>query len=312
MCQAFARDCAILSVLVIAGTAFGGDGGAPPGLDRRLPWDDSRVVGSPDPPPPYRTAPAFPDLELTQPLTLDAEPGRDAYLVIQHLGSWAPPGKILRLADDPAAESCQIVLELEGIAYELAFHPDYEQNGLRLRRPEYAGRRRALHAGLAVHGRPRAAARDRPGHGGRHHRVALERPQRRRRRLRRRRHALRHLRRRHERLRRQPPRPGPLGAHEQGPADRRRPPRPRAELRRPARQPLRRRRRRPARDLGLRAPQPLADDLRPGPRSALGRQQRPGPLGVGVPDRAGRQLRLERLRGQPPLLPRTGPSAPTR
>ncbi|WP_169977311.1 PQQ-dependent sugar dehydrogenase [Tautonia rosea] len=99
------------------------------GLSERVPWHDSRVVGSPEPPLPYRTEPAFPKLEIFQPLTFDAEPGRDAYLIIQHHGSWSAPGTILRIPNDPEASDPQVVLELPGIAYELAFHPDYEQNG---------------------------------------------------------------------------------------------------------------------------------------------------------------------------------------
>src|SRR5690606_20449631 len=64
-----------------------------------------------------------------QPLSFDAEPGRDSYFVIQHHGSWAPPGTILRVPDEPGADAPQVVLELPGIAYELAFHPDYQRNG---------------------------------------------------------------------------------------------------------------------------------------------------------------------------------------
>ena len=58
-------------------------------------------------------------------------------------------------------------------------------------------------------------------------------------------------------------------------------------------------------DLGLRAPQPLADRGRPGDRPDLGGQQRAGPLGDRPPDPPRRELRLERLRGEPPLLPGT-------
>ncbi len=68
---------------------------------------------------------------------------------------------------------------------------------------------------------------------------------------------------------------------------------------------------RPAGDLGLRLAQPVADDRRREDRPHLGRQERPGPVGAGVPRQEGRQLRLERHRGQPSVLPepQAGPDA---
>ncbi len=101
------------------------------GLESRVDWRNTTLTGSPEPPLPFSTSPAFPLLQIKQPLSIDPEPGRDAYLVIQHLGSWAPPGKLLRLANDPAAPDADVILDLgpDTIAYELAFHADYISNG---------------------------------------------------------------------------------------------------------------------------------------------------------------------------------------
>ena len=120
--------------MVYLGSAKAGDGvgdrNVPSsGLARRIPWTTSRVVGSPEPPLPYKTERIFPRLHIIQPLAFEAEPGTGAYLVIQHLGGWAPPGKILRVADDPEADHAEVILELPGIAYGLDFHPDYVRNG---------------------------------------------------------------------------------------------------------------------------------------------------------------------------------------
>ena len=49
--------------------------GKPFGLQRRIPWNDSRVVGSPDPPLPYKVVRAFPRLTIKQPLTPDPRAG---------------------------------------------------------------------------------------------------------------------------------------------------------------------------------------------------------------------------------------------
>lgn len=116
----------LLGCISVAARASGD--GEPP---RRLPWTNTTLTGSPEPPLPYRTTPAFPKLEIKQPLSIDAEPGRDGYLVIQHLGSWAPPAKILRIGDDAGASAAETVLELgpDAIAYELAFHREYATNG---------------------------------------------------------------------------------------------------------------------------------------------------------------------------------------
>ena len=64
------------------------------------------------------------------------------------------------------------------------------------------------------------------------------------------------------------------------------------ELRRPEGQPVRRDEGRPAGGLGLRLPQPLADELRPPDRRAVRRRRRLGTVGDGPPGREGRQLRL--------------------
>ncbi len=101
----------------------------PFGIEKRIPWTTSRVVGSPEPPPPYQTERLFPKLKVTQPLSFEIEPGTGSYLIIQHLGSWSPPGKILRLPNDPQAEAGDIILGIRGLIYGLDFHPDYLRNG---------------------------------------------------------------------------------------------------------------------------------------------------------------------------------------
>ena len=101
----------------------------PFGLQRRLPWNDSRVVGSPDPPPPYKTARAFPKVTVKQPLGLLPEPGSDRLFLLQHLNFWAGPGRVLALRDDQDAADPEFLLEIDGLAVGMAFHPDYERNG---------------------------------------------------------------------------------------------------------------------------------------------------------------------------------------
>jgi glucose/arabinose dehydrogenase/mono/diheme cytochrome c family protein len=100
--------------------------GAP---DRRLSWDDSQVVGSPDPPLPYKTARAFPKLTVKQPLSLTPEPGTDRLFILEHLQYWAGPGRLVAIRDDQDADEARTLLDIDGLAVGLAFHPDYGRNG---------------------------------------------------------------------------------------------------------------------------------------------------------------------------------------
>jgi hypothetical protein len=103
--------------------------GKPFGLRQRIPWNDSRVIGSPEPPLPYKTVRAFPRLTIKQPLTMTPEPGTNRLFILQHLNFWAGPGRLLAIADDQQTPDTQMLLQIDGLAVGLAFHPDYERNG---------------------------------------------------------------------------------------------------------------------------------------------------------------------------------------
>ena len=92
-----------LNILLVPAAALADDRPAaekPFGLERRIPWKDSRVVGSPDPLSHYKVVRAFPKLTVKQPLCLTPEPGTDRLFILQHLNVWAGPGRIAKL---PAA-----------------------------------------------------------------------------------------------------------------------------------------------------------------------------------------------------------------
>src|SRR5262245_14861268 len=54
----------------------------PFGLSKRIPWTTSRVVGTPEPPPPYRVRRAFPNLKVVYPITIAHEPGTENLLLV--------------------------------------------------------------------------------------------------------------------------------------------------------------------------------------------------------------------------------------
>ncbi len=95
----------------------------------RILWNDSKVVGSPDPLPPYRTKPVFEKLKLFQPIYVAAEPGTNNYLVVEHAGSWSGPGGIRRFANSPDVTEIETVIGIDYLIYGFCYHPKYVENG---------------------------------------------------------------------------------------------------------------------------------------------------------------------------------------
>ena len=218
---------------------------------------------------------------------------------------------LYRVKDDPAAAR-RGRGQADGHArrrrrLRLRLPPEVRRERLRLRRLERQGRRARRRTSPASPATRWTASRPTPSTRSRRRLVIeweSERPQRRRRLLRPRRHALRHLRRRHVRLRHEPHGPADRHAAGQGAPHRRGPTRtPGKPYSVPKDNPFVGDKRFAPGDVGLRPAQPVADRLRREDRPRLGRQQRPGPVGAGLPRPQGRELRLERHGGRPPVLP---------
>ncbi|MFP6612943.1 MAG: PQQ-dependent sugar dehydrogenase [Pirellulales bacterium] len=103
------------------------DGSSPPkpyGINKRVLWTKSRVIGRPEPPPPFRLERVFPKLKFSQPVYLIAEPDSQHWLVLER------NGKIFRFPNDPQVAKAELFMDLGRQAYSLAFHPEYRKNGL--------------------------------------------------------------------------------------------------------------------------------------------------------------------------------------
>src|SRR6266446_3487747 len=74
----------------------------PYGIERRTALTTSTVVGSPDPPPPFRIRRAYPQLNLDYPITVAHQPGSDRVLLVTQIWS-SGPGRLLRIKDEPDA-----------------------------------------------------------------------------------------------------------------------------------------------------------------------------------------------------------------
>jgi hypothetical protein len=101
----------------------------PSGLDKRVSWDTSHVVGSPEPPLPYRTRRAFPKLTIPCPIAVAHEPGTSNLLLVHQLFPWGGAGRLLRIPDRDDIDKAETLLAPDGIIYGITFHPDFLENG---------------------------------------------------------------------------------------------------------------------------------------------------------------------------------------
>jgi putative heme-binding domain-containing protein len=122
------------SFLMLAAWLF--TSAAEPGKSARTPWTTSRVVGSPDPPPPFKVVRAFPNLKFKHPLLLARAPGDDRLYVGEQAGV------LYSFADKPDAKAelfFDLTKEIKTISllkdakdveavYGLTFHPAFEKN----------------------------------------------------------------------------------------------------------------------------------------------------------------------------------------
>lgn len=92
------------------------------------PLTTSRVAGSPEPPPSHRIVNAYPKLKLNYPIAMDRQPHSDRMLAITEAGAYGAT-KIVRFVDDPGAGTFEVLLDLDAVAYDFAFHPQFERNG---------------------------------------------------------------------------------------------------------------------------------------------------------------------------------------
>jgi putative heme-binding domain-containing protein len=107
-----------------------------PATTVRQPWTTSRVIGSPDPPPPYKVVRAFPNLKFEHPLLMATCPGSDRLFVGEQAGVlYSFQNKSEAKAElffDLRKEIKTVHLvpqakEVEAV-YGLAFHPNFAKN----------------------------------------------------------------------------------------------------------------------------------------------------------------------------------------
>ena len=86
----------------------------------RTPWTTSKVVGSPEPPDPYRLELAYPKLKLFEPLSAAFVPKSSRLLVAER------PGKIWVFDASSKDPKPELVVDLKRTVYGIAVHPQKE------------------------------------------------------------------------------------------------------------------------------------------------------------------------------------------
>lgn len=136
----------LLAIFVSSRKALGEDSEAL--LKPRPPWTTSRVVGSPEPPPPYTIERVFTHIAWKNPIFAIREPGSEWLIVVEwpqanpqpaksentsgdgKSVSRFAPARVVRVLDRADEERTEPFLELEDRAiYCLEFHPSYRENG---------------------------------------------------------------------------------------------------------------------------------------------------------------------------------------
>ena len=96
----------------------------------RVPWTTSKIMGSPDPPTPFRTVIAFPHLKFDEPVAMTSVPDSNRLVVVERFG------KIYTFENDTKTTNVKLFLDLGKAlkvdrteSFGIAFHPDFSANG---------------------------------------------------------------------------------------------------------------------------------------------------------------------------------------
>ncbi len=120
------KMCLFFLLVIFVGLIYSCNLGSvrqPYGIQERELWTTSRIQGSPEPPTPYNTEIAFPNLKFDQPLEMVVVPGTIRLAIAERLG------KIYTFENRPEVTDPQLLVDLGRTVYGLAFHPRFHQNG---------------------------------------------------------------------------------------------------------------------------------------------------------------------------------------
>lgn len=118
------KESAIYLLLMLVSLARAEGGESP-----RVPWKNTRLRGSPEPPAPFVVEKTFTRMEWRAPLYIAREYGTDYLWVVLQGGEADRPSRITRILDQPDAPAGDVVFQVPGrLIYGLTFHPGYVTN----------------------------------------------------------------------------------------------------------------------------------------------------------------------------------------
>lgn len=113
-------------ILVCCAVVLRGEETAP--FPPRVPFTSSRIVSTPEPPSPFITERAFPELKFASPVDLSDAPGTPRLFIVEQ------GGKVFSFDPQQAPAQAHLTADLKNIfpdltaLYALTFHPQFEQN----------------------------------------------------------------------------------------------------------------------------------------------------------------------------------------
>ncbi|HEU0123469.1 MAG TPA: PQQ-dependent sugar dehydrogenase [Bryobacteraceae bacterium] len=112
-----------LLFLFAALLAFGQPAEKPFGMNERVPWTTSRLIGSPDPPSPFVLNRAFPQVKFKSPVFIAQDPLSERFYVAEY------DGRIYSFQPGDPAGKKDLFLSLGRGISAFSFHPKYKENG---------------------------------------------------------------------------------------------------------------------------------------------------------------------------------------
>jgi glucose/arabinose dehydrogenase len=128
----------VLVVCVIAAASLSAAG--------RVPWANTRLVGSPEPSPPFVAVRTYPQLAIKRPVAVEQETGTEKLLLLENY-AWEEKRSTLKRFDArPDVAQAETLLELPEPAYSVCLHPRYVENGWIYIGSNGPGLKRKLHS----------------------------------------------------------------------------------------------------------------------------------------------------------------------
>jgi uncharacterized repeat protein (TIGR03806 family) len=96
----------------------------PFGINQRVKWTTSHLIGAPEPPPAYRLVRAFPKVTFKEPVFIAQDPTSDRFMVAEYT-----PGKIFSFRPGDPTGKKDLFLDMKRGISAFSFHPKYAENG---------------------------------------------------------------------------------------------------------------------------------------------------------------------------------------